>query len=152
MSVILYYVIFIFASTAFWAPTVCAFPNLWGLPHGTVHSTSFLKTQPTLNRRQARWSEILQPYDFKWEYRPGRTNVADPLSRIPVGKVETMGEPGCASALCAICGPSYDQVAIPRPEATSSSLIWRLVDRYAIDIEFQKLLPTQKNWEYRGGL
>ena len=113
---------------------------------------TFLKTQPTLNRRQARWSEILQPYDFKWEYRPGRTNVADPLSRIPVGKVETMGEPGCASALCAICGPSYDQVAVPRPEATSSSLIRRLVERYAIDAEFQKLLPTQKNWEYRGGL
>ena len=115
-------------------------------------ANTFLKTQPTLNRRQARWSEILQPYDFKWEYRPGRTNVADPLSRIPVGKVETMGEPGCASALCAICGPSYDQVAVPRPEATSSSLVRRLVDRYATDAEFQKLLPTQKNWEYRGGL
>ena len=42
MSVILYYVIFIFASTAFWAPTVCAFPNLWGLPHDTVHSTSMV--------------------------------------------------------------------------------------------------------------
>ena len=103
---------------------------------------TFLKTQPTLNWQQARWSEILQPYDFKWEYRPGRTNVADPLSRIPVGKVETMGEPGCASALCAICGPSYDQVAVPRLEATSSSLIWRLVDRYATDAEFQKLLLT----------
>ena len=76
---------------------------------GTDHCpNTFLKTQPTLNWRQARWSEILQPYDFKWEYRPGRTIVADPLTRIPVGKVETMGEPGCASALCAICGPSYD--------------------------------------------
>ena len=112
---------------------------------------TFLRTQPTLNQRQARWSEILQPYDFKWEYRPGRTNVADPLSRIPVGKVETMGEPGCASALCAICRPSYDQEAVPRPEATSSSLIRRLVERYATDAEFQKLLPTQKNWEYQIG-
>ena len=42
MSVILYYVIFIFASTAFWAPTVCAFPNLWGLPHDTVRSASMV--------------------------------------------------------------------------------------------------------------
>ena len=31
-------------------------------------------------------------------------------------------------------------------------MIRRLVDRYAIDAEFLKLLPTQKNWEYRGGL
>ena len=110
------------------------------------YPNTFLKTQPTLNRRQARWSEILQPYDFKWEYRPGRTNLADPLSRIPVRKVETMGEPGCTSALCAICGRSYDQVAIPRPGATFSSLIRRLVERYATDAEFQKLLLTQKNW------
>ena len=42
MSVILYYVIFIFASTAFWAPTVCAFPNLWGLSHHDVHSASMV--------------------------------------------------------------------------------------------------------------
>ena len=61
---------------------------------------TFLKTQPTLNQRQALWSEILQPYDFKREYRPSRTNVADPLSRIPIRKVETVGEPRCASALC----------------------------------------------------
>ena len=113
---------------------------------------TFLKTQPTLNRRQARWSEILQPYDFKWEYRPGRTNVADPLSRIPVGQVATMGERGCASALCAICIPQDDQVAVPRPGATSSSLLRRLVEWYVTNAEFQKLLQSQKNWEYRGGL
>ena len=106
------------------------------------YPNTFLKTQPTLNWRQARWSEILQPYDFKWEYRPGRTNVANPLSRIPVGKVETMEEPGRTSALCAIYEPSYDQVAIPRPKATSSSLIRRLIDLYATDAEFQKLLLT----------
>ena len=29
------------------------------------YPNTLLKTQPTLNRRQARWSEILQPYDFK---------------------------------------------------------------------------------------
>jgi transposase InsO family protein len=44
---------------------------------------TYLKTQPQLSRRQARWSEILEQFDFTWEYRPGRKNVADPLSRIP---------------------------------------------------------------------
>jgi hypothetical protein len=41
-----------------------------------------MPTQPMLHRRKARWSEILQAYDFQWVYKPGRTNVADPLSRI----------------------------------------------------------------------
>ena len=46
---------------------------------------TFFQTQPILSRRQARWSELLQRFDYQWEYRPGRTNVADPLSRNPVG-------------------------------------------------------------------
>ena len=42
----------------------------------------FLRTKTELSRRQARWSELLQSYDFWWEYRLGRTNLADSLSRI----------------------------------------------------------------------
>ena len=42
---------------------------------------TFLETQPTLSRRQARWSEYLQRFHFNWIHRPGRCNVADPLSR-----------------------------------------------------------------------
>jgi hypothetical protein len=45
---------------------------------------TFFKTQPNLSRRQARWSEYLSRFHFEWEYRPGRINVADPLSRFPV--------------------------------------------------------------------
>jgi hypothetical protein len=41
-----------------------------------------LQTQPNLSRRQARWSEYLQRFNFTWKYRPGRINVADPLSRV----------------------------------------------------------------------
>lgn len=41
-----------------------------------------LPTQPNLSRKQARWVEYLQRFDFRWEYRPGRINVADPLSRV----------------------------------------------------------------------
>ena len=44
---------------------------------------TFLGTQPTLSRRQVGWSEYLQQFDFTWEYRPGKTNVADHLSRHP---------------------------------------------------------------------
>jgi hypothetical protein len=44
---------------------------------------TWFSTQPTLSPRQARWQELLSRFDFKWEYRPGRINVADPLSRRP---------------------------------------------------------------------
>ena len=44
---------------------------------------TFLQTQPILSRRQARWSEYLQRFNFIWVHRSGRHNVADPLSRNP---------------------------------------------------------------------
>ena len=66
------------------------------------YPNTFLKMQPIVNWQQARWSAILQPYDFKWEYRPNRTNMGYPLSPNPVGHVVTMRERGCTSALYAI--------------------------------------------------
>ena len=82
-----------------------------------------LKTEPTLNKQQVRPSKIHQSYDFKWEYGPGRTSIADPLAHISVEQAMTMGERGCASALCSICRPQASQDVAPRmPRATSSSL------------------------------
>ena len=44
---------------------------------------TFIRSQVNLSRRQARWSEFFERFSFKWEYKPGRSNMADPLSRIP---------------------------------------------------------------------
>lgn len=39
-------------------------------------------TKRLLNRRQARWAELLADYQFELEYRPGKANGnADALSR-----------------------------------------------------------------------
>ena len=47
---------------------------------------TYLKSQQVLSRRQARWLEYLeQNFTYRWEYRPGRVNIADPLSRNPLG-------------------------------------------------------------------
>lgn len=44
----------------------------------------FFEEQKVLSPRQSRWYEFLTQFThLKWEYRPGRTNVADPLSRKP---------------------------------------------------------------------
>ena len=42
-----------------------------------------LRSLEDASGRKARWAEFLQQYDKDWEYRPGRMNVADPLSRMP---------------------------------------------------------------------
>ena len=45
-------------------------------------SNTYFQTQPSLSRRQSRWSEFLQRFGvFKWEYLKGERNVADALSR-----------------------------------------------------------------------
>ena len=43
----------------------------------------WLQTQSNLSPKQVRWMAYLQRFPFKWRYIPGRTNVADPLSRSP---------------------------------------------------------------------
>ena len=44
---------------------------------------TWFASQKQLSPRQARWYEKLRGFDFTWEYRPGRLNAADPLSRCP---------------------------------------------------------------------
>jgi len=47
----------------------------------------YLQTQANLSRRQVRWSEYLQAFRFRWQYRPGRINVVGPLSRVQAALV-----------------------------------------------------------------
>jgi hypothetical protein len=59
-------------------------------PVGSSH------TQPNLSRRQARWMEYLQRFRFTWHYKPGKDNIADPLSRHP----STNAQVNCANLVC----------------------------------------------------
>jgi hypothetical protein len=48
------------------------------------HPLTYLKTQAVLSRRQTRWMQFLERYDYTIEYQRGSENVvADPLSRHP---------------------------------------------------------------------
>ena len=43
----------------------------------------YFQSMKTLSPRLARWYERISLFDFEWQYKPGRLNVADPLSRHP---------------------------------------------------------------------
>ncbi len=83
------------------------------------HPLVYLQDQPQLSRRQARWLQFLARFNLKWEYRPGRTNVADPISRNPallavVTRAETAAQRQ-ASAIPHAQSPGSTSDA-PRPQ------------------------------------
>ena len=62
----------------------CYLEGSQGLSIVTDHNPlTFFTKQPTLSRRQARWSEFMSRFQFSVRYRPGATNPADSLSRLP---------------------------------------------------------------------
>ena len=54
-------------------------------------SLKYLHSQKELNRRDARWLNIIQEFDFEIKYKPGPKNiVADSLSRLPITNVNVI--------------------------------------------------------------
>ncbi len=51
----------------------------------------YLSTKPSLTPRQVRWSQFMERFNYKWEYRAGRLNAADPLSRAPHSSINGSG-------------------------------------------------------------
>ena len=43
---------------------------------------AYLQTKKNFSKREARWAELLAEFDVEIVHRPGRENLADPLSRI----------------------------------------------------------------------
>jgi hypothetical protein len=103
-----------------------------GAPQVTVftdhRANTFLQTQPTLSRRQARWSEYLSGFRFQWRYLPGRVNVADPVSRAP--QLAASLQEATVAAL-AFVGEGDDHALLP--ERSLTGLRPRLVASSASD-------------------
>jgi hypothetical protein len=43
---------------------------------------TYFNTKKDLSRRQARWAELFSRFHFDWKYIEGKSNAADPLSRL----------------------------------------------------------------------
>ena len=64
----------------------------------------WLQTQPNLLPKQVRWVGYLQRFPFKWKYIPGKTNVADPLCRMPDSR-DALNAPSIAVAQSSCTSP-----------------------------------------------
>ena len=67
-------------------------------------------SQKVLTPRLSRWYEKLRGFDFEWQYKPGRINVADPLSR----------HPAFVSVLLAVVTRSAAKAGQENPSATGA--------------------------------
>ena len=84
---------------------------------------TYLPTQPNLSRRQARWSEYLQRFHFKWEYKAGKDNTAaDALSRMPWDLRAPVNQTGTLMTMGGAAGEGHPQVRKARPEVLTP---WR---------------------------
>ena len=103
---------------------------LEGVPFTLVtdhQPNTWFDTKALLDRKHARWAEFLSRFTFTWEYRPGRINVADPLSRRPdyqLGALQLLRSgwdlhpPGAPStAPCGRSTASHRLCACGRPES-----------------------------------
>ena len=57
----------------------------------------YLPTQASISRRVARWMEFLARFNLIWQYKPGRLNIADPLSRNPALAMALIAAWACVS-------------------------------------------------------
>ena len=69
---------------------------------------TWFNSQKTLSPRQHRWYEHLGNLDFTWQYRPGRLNMADPLSRHPI-----FANSLANAAICAVATRSQHKARLP---------------------------------------
>jgi len=106
---------------------------------------TFFDTQVNLSRRQARWSEFLSRFKFDWEYRPGRTNVADPLSRNPLQSVllchmrgkRRAGDEGLQTQILRGANDLVTSVKVTDSEGSSIDLLDLFRKGYVADAWFQ---------------
>ena len=90
---------------------------------------TYFSTKPLLSSKEMRWMEFLSSFPGEWKYKPGKGNIADPLSRMPsfyVGAIIRKNKPAKAIV---------DEVIQPVQQFT---LIQQILKGYLQDADFPK--------------
>ena len=101
--------------------------------HATLH---YLPTQPTLNGRQARWSETLQGYDYEILHISGKKNVvADAISRRPDLQTNNLSawETERLTVEAQQADPEFREIILTRKNSIAGENIpWSFLDHFSI--------------------
>lgn len=120
---------------------------------------TYLQQQVGLSPRRARWAERLQEFEILWVWEPGKSNVADALSRIPnlaaaVTRSASTREPTPQSPELQ---PSMGRGGGATPSATTQQsdkcvpLLERIVGAYASD-EWLGRKANRRKVHFRDGI
>lgn len=100
----------------------------------------YLQTQAHISRRQARWVEYMAQFDFEWEYRPGRNNVADPVSRNPLLLTE--------ETINVCLGITAQTKRKPRSEQPDVTMLMaRITEGYKVDENIKHSCPKDATFD-----
>lgn len=105
----------------------------------------YFDTQNTLTRRQARWMELMQEYDYEILYQPGKQNVvADTLSRRP--DLHT-----CAIATVSVASDLLDRIKQGYHDDNNFQELHQLLSTAGTSVP-AKLDTKAKRFQLRDGL
>ena len=96
-----------------------------------IYSNARSKPTPQLER----WSLMLRPYDFQVVYKPGASNIADPMSRLPV-----------SSNLPEVTDHAKDYIGMLRVDALLHAMLWgeiQVASDFCPEIQAIKDVTTQ---------
>ena len=115
----------------------------------TDHSpNTYFATKALLGPQQTRWAERLSRFQFTWQYRPGRTNVADPLSRHP-SFVASVTATLAQLSLCSV--PQADAEADNAAAAEADNeMLSQIIQGYSTDPWFSSASNTAQLDIYQG--
>jgi hypothetical protein len=82
----------------------------------------YFRTKTSLAPREVRWSQFLERFDYTWEYRQGKLNAADPLSRAQHASISGSGV-GSVTGSSAPSETVLDHLAALAPLLPQASLL-----------------------------
>ena len=102
-----------------------------------LHIYSNARSKPT--PRLERWSLRLQPYDFQIVYEPGASDIADPMSRLPV-----------SSDLPEVVDDAKDYIGMLSVDAVPHAMLWgeiQVASDFWPEIQTIKEAITTGKWD-----